>query len=710
MALWHAWTDCSLVSSRPVRVWLAGAALALVASLSQAQHFSIDQVMSAPFASSLVAAPDAQSFAWSSNRAGQRNVWVARAEGAAFKSAAVTHFTADDGLELSELTFVPRAQQLLFVRGGDVEYPDKPAPNPAELAAGAKQEIWRVALNGGEPERIAEGHSPQASPDGKLILFLRGGVVYAIGAQKDSKAETLFNTRGAVTAMSFSPAGDALAFVSDRGDHSFIGLYRFADKAIRWLDPSLSTDLEPRWSADGRRLAYLRIPSMPDEVEIVPHRTGPPWSIRVVTLADGQSREVYRAPQGTGSVFHPLSSDVQLMWCAGTLVFAAENDGWLHLYAVSSDGGSARLLTPGAFEIEFASAAKDGRSLVYSSNDGDTDRRHLTRLDPVSGARQAITQGNGIETQPALLADGATVAFMRADAHVPAHAAVVKPESKPVDFPAEGLPADFPSALLKEPQSVLLPRRAEIAAHGILFLPPPGKERHAALVFMHGGPVRQMLLGWHYMDYYSNAYAMNQYLANAGYVVLSLNYRAGIGYGLDFREAEKTGASGASEYNDLLAAADYLRSRPDVDPKRIGLWGGSYGGYLTAMGLARNSDIFKAGVDLHGVHDWYHWTLAQRDYHPFYEADATPAQIAMAIAASPIASLDTWRSPVLIIQGDDDHNVAFSESVRLAQGLRARGVEYSELIFPDEIHGFLRHESWLRAYRATAKFLDTHLQ
>jgi dipeptidyl aminopeptidase/acylaminoacyl peptidase len=690
--------------------WLAGAAMVLVVSLSQAQPFSIDQVMSAPFASSLVAAPDARAFAWSSNRAGQRNIWVARGEGATFKSAAVTRFTADDGLELSELSFVPHAQQLLFVRGGDVEYPDKPAPNPAELAAGAKQEIWRVDLRGGEPERLAEGHSPQVSPDGKLILFLRGGIVYAIGAQKDSKAESLFSARGAVTAMSFSPAGDALAFVSDRGDHSFIGLYRFADKSIRWLDPSLSTDLEPRWSADGRRLAYLRIPSMPDEVEIVPHRTGPPWSIRVVSLADGQSREVYRAPQGAGSVFHALSSDAQLMWCGGTLVFPAENDGWLHLYAVPADGGTARLLTPGTFEIEFASAAKDGRSLVYSSNDGDTDRRHLTRLDPVSGTRHPITQGGGIETQPALLADGTTVAFLRADAHVPAHVAVVKPESKPVDFPAEGLPADFPSALLAEPQSVLLPRRAGIAAHGILFLPPPGKERHAALVFMHGGPVRQMLLGWHYMDYYSNAYGMNQYLANAGYVVLSLNYRAGIGYGLDFREAEKTGASGASEYNDLLAAADYLRSRPDVDPKRIGLWGGSYGGYLTAMGLARNSDIFKAGVDLHGVHDWYHWTLAQRDYHPFYEADATPAQIATAVAASPIASLDTWRSPVLIIQGDDDHNVAFSESVRLAQGLRARGVDYSELIFPDEIHGFLRHESWLRAYHATAKFLDSHLQ
>jgi dipeptidyl aminopeptidase/acylaminoacyl peptidase len=683
----------------------------VAASLANAQHFSIDQVLGAPFASSLAASPDAPVFAWASNRAGERNIWAARSDpGGAFKSAAVTRYTADDGLELSDVTFVPRSRQLLYVRGGDVEYPNKPAPNPAELQPGVTQEIWRVDLDGGAPERVGEGHAPKAAPDGKLIVFLRAGAVYRVGMEKDAKAEALFKIRGAVTDMSFSPAGDALAFVSDRGDHSFIGIYRFADKSIRWVDPGISMDMEPRWSADGRRIAYLRLPSMPDEVEIVPHRAGPPWSIRVASVADGQSREVYRAPQGAGSVFHALSSDVQLMWSGGTLVFPAENDGWLHLYSVSAEGGPARLLTPGEFEIEFASASKDGRSIVYSSNAGDTDRRHLTRLDPITAKLQEITRGTGIETQPALMSDGITVAFIRADAKVPSHAAVVKPGSKPAEFFAQGIPADFPAASLPEPQSVRLPERAGIAAHGILFLPPHPDRRHPALVFMHGGPVRQMLLGWHYMDYYSNAYGMNQYLASTGYVVLSLNYRAGIGYGLNFREAEGTGARGAAEYNDVLAAAEYLRSRPDVDGNRIGLWGGSYGGYLTALGLARNSDIFKVGVDLHGVHDWYHWILAQRDFHAFYQADATPSAIATAIAASPIASLDTWRSPVLIIQGDDDHNVDFSESVRLAEGLRAHGVEYSELIFPDEIHGFLRHESWLRAYHATARFLDAHLQ
>jgi dipeptidyl aminopeptidase/acylaminoacyl peptidase len=447
-------------------------------------------------------------------------------------------------------------------------------------------------------------------------------------------------------------------------------------------------------------------------VGLIAHRTGAPWTIRVADLETGRVHEAYRAADGVGSVFHPLASDTQLFWRGDRLVFPAETDGWLHLYEVAASGQEpARLLTPGAFEVEFATASRDGATLVISSNAGDIDRRHLWRLRPATAQLEALTPGDGIETQPALLADGTNVAYLRSDVRVPMQAAVLAPNSAPVMFTAEGAAAGFPSAALVVPQSVTLPMRAGIAAHGQLFLPPAGRagERHPAVVFMHGGPVRQMLVGWHYMDYYSNAYAMNQYLASRGYVVLALNYRSGIGYGRDFREAEDIGAGGASEYNDLLSAAEFLRQRADVQGDAIGLWGGSYGGYLTAMGLARNSDLFAAGVDLHGVHDWHHWTLGERDDHPLYELDASASVRAIALAASPIAAIDQWRSPVLLIHGDEDHNVAFSESVRLVELLRARKVEHEELVFPDEIHGFLRAVSWREAYAATSNFLDRHL-
>lgn len=215
-----------------------------------------------------------------------------------------------------------------------------------------------------------------------------------------------------------------------------------------------------------------------------------------------------------------------------------------------------------------------------------------------------------------------------------------------------------------------------------------------------------MLLGWHYIGYYHNAYALNQYLASRGFVVLAVNYRSGIGYGMEFREALNYGAHGASEFNDVLGAGLYLQSRPEVDPARIGLWGGSYGGYLTALGLARASDLFAAGVDLHGVHDW---NVVIRNFTPSYDPQKRQELARRAFESSPMASIKTWRSPVLLIHGDDDRNVPFSESVTLAEALRQQRVEFEQLVFPDEVHGFLLHVRWLEAYRAAAGFFERRL-
>ena len=260
-----------------------------------------------------------------------------------------------------------------------------------------------------------------------------------------------------------------------------------------------------------------------------------------------------------------------------------------------------------------------------------------------------------------------------------------------------------------EPEQVIFSAADGMQIHAQLFLPRdlrPGERRPAA-IFFHGGSRRQMLLGWHYRGYYHNAYALNQYLASRGYVVLSVNYRSGIGYGMEFREAIDYGARGASEFHDVLGAGLYLRSRPDVDPDRIGLWGGSYGGYLTALGLARASDLFAAGVDLHGVHDW---NVVIRNFVPSYDPETQAAVARLAFDSSPMADVDGWRSPVLLIHGDDDRNVPFSESIDLIEQLRRRGVEVEQLVFPDEVHGFLLHRNWLAAYRAAAAFFDRHLR
>jgi dipeptidyl aminopeptidase/acylaminoacyl peptidase len=269
------------------------------------------------------------------------------------------------------------------------------------------------------------------------------------------------------------------------------------------------------------------------------------------------------------------------------------------------------------------------------------------------------------------------------------------------------VPADFPSAIFVLPRTVAFRAPDGTMVHGTLFERPGLSGKHAAVVFVHGGPPRQMLLGWHYMGYYSNAYAVNQYLASRGFVVLSVNYRLGIGYGHDFHHPEHAGPAGAVEYQDVLAGGRYLAGLPDVDAARVGIWGGSYGGFLTAMALARNSNVFATGVDLHGVHDW---TGRMGDGPGRVERGDWDSARVVAWRSSPVASIKTWKSPVLLIHGDDDRNVRFHQTVDLARRLDAAGVRYEELVLPDEIHGFLRHGSWLTADSATVTYLGRVLR
>jgi dipeptidyl aminopeptidase/acylaminoacyl peptidase len=175
---------------------------------------------------------------------------------------------------------------------------------------------------------------------------------------------------------------------------------------------------------------------------------------------------------------------------------------------------------------------------------------------------------------------------------------------------------------------------------------------------------------------------------------------------MEFREAKNYGATGATEFNDVMGAGVYLSHRPDVDPKRIGLWGGSYGGYLTAMGLAKASNLYAAGVDIHGVHDWNEGIQTFRpDYNPLEK----PEFSRLAWESSPLAWVSTWTSPVLLIHGDDDRNVDFTQSVRLLAALRKQGVEAEQLVFPDDVHDFLTYANWSRFYQAIAEFFGRKL-
>lgn len=702
------------MNTSPRSLFLRGASAAALFLLAasglwaaqSAQAFSLESVLSSPYPTDLTASPRGDAFAWAFDDQGHRNVWVA--QGPDFKARRLTRFDLDDGQEITALTFSFDGSIVLFVRGQEANRAGE-NPNPTSNPLGAEQAVWAVKVAGGDAWKIGPGAAPVASPTENLVVYLRRGRPLFSPLDGPAKPQSLFEARGETGSVVFSPDGQRLAFSSQRGDHALIGLYDLKAKAISWVAPSVDRDMHPAFSPDGRSLAFFRFPGARSELLL--EETGSPFSVMIADTASGTAREAWRSPDASGG-FAQYYFSPPLMWAAGgRVIFYSEHEGFMHLYALDAAGGRMVCLTPGDFEVEGATLSPDLATLVYNSNQGDIDRRHLWAVPVAGGAPRLLTAGSGIEWSPKFLAGGKTLACLCSTARRPAAPAVVDAAGGgPKLIAAELIPSDFPSAQLVDPQQVIFKSGDGLEIHGQLFLPAGAKagDKRPAAIFMHGGPIRQMLLGFHYFYYYHNSYAFNQYLASRGYVVLSVNYRLGIGYGRSFREAPKGGARGASEYQDIVAAGKYLQGRPEVDPAKIALWGGSYGGYLTALGLARDSQLFAAGVDFHGVHDW---SAYYRTYAAQLQGAGGAEAERLAFASSPVSSVDFWSSPVLFIHGDDDRNVEFSQTTDLVQRLRAIGRVHMELlIFPDEVHDFLRHASWLKAYHAAIDFLDRMLK
>jgi len=419
-------------------------------------------------------------------------------------------------------------------------------------------------------------------------------------------------------------------------------------------------------------------------------------------------------------------SGIGLRWAADDhLVFMSYRDGFPHLYSLQYPGSKNNrptLLTPGSFMVEQVTLTPDGSSIIYNANAGpdrnDLDRRHLFKVPINTASPIALTSGTGIEWSPVVTADGQNVAYLAAGPQQPPTPSVM-PVSGGASRPmgAERLPADFPTKQLVAPELVSFRASDGVEAHGQVFKPPSGvggDGRKPAVVYIHGGGPRQMLLGWHNRWEYANDYGANQYLASRGFIVLSVDYRLSVGYGQAFQFPENTGARGATEYRDILAGGKYLQSRPDVDPARIGVWGASLGGYLTALALGRNSDVFAAGVDIHGVHDRLPAVNATQLAHALVGDGITESDLRQALKvqyeSSPIVAVSTWKSPVLLIHGDDDRTVDFHQTVDLKRRLLEKGVKVEELVLPDDVHDSLLWRNWKSSITAMAQFFELHLR
>jgi dipeptidyl aminopeptidase/acylaminoacyl peptidase len=425
-----------------------------------------------------------------------------------------------------------------------------------------------------------------------------------------------------------------------------------------------------------------------------------PWTICVSDLGNGTTHEVWKSgPMPIDSV-PAVEGGANLAW-GGTdrLVFLSYQDGWPHLYSVPATGGPELLLTPGPFMVDRLSLSPDGRWIVYSANGGsdrdDLDRRHVFKV-PVDIAQPTqLTTGRGIEWGPVVTSDGRTLVYLASTAF-----RGPLPMIQPLDgtqaraLGDDRVPTDFPASQLVAPESVTFRGNDGVEVHGQLFRTNGTGTPRPALVFVHDGPAAQTLLGWHYAYDQAFAYALNQYLASRGFLVLSLNYRSGIGYGHSYQHADLVGTAG---YDDVLAAAKFLQTLPDVDAKRVGIWGASYGGYLTAVALARNSDVFAAGADVNGPPD-----LVTREIENLTVAvddDCT-------VTVSPLH----WTAPALIIHGDDDGSARFRLNEQLDRQLLGQSAPVAIEMISNDTYRLLLFKSRKTVVTSVAGYFERVLR
>jgi dipeptidyl aminopeptidase/acylaminoacyl peptidase len=738
------------------------AVLALAPALGAQPKPTIAQFLNPPEAMEITSARSADRVAWVTYERGLRNVYTAAAPD--FKPVRVTSFTKDDGIDLTSVELSDDGSIVVFVRG---TAPNRQGwvANPSHDPNGAERAIWaaRTAVPG-TAWRVAEGAAPELSPDGRYVLFVKDGQIRRArvtpGAGPRAAADTggpFITQWGAQSSPRWSPDGSRIAFVSARDNHALIGVYDVKARTVEFVSPSVDCDGSPVWSPDGKRIAFVRRPGVPfgaqtqagsggigNPAGVATNANARPFSgcggagfgggggrgqqqnadsarptrrppgLYTATFPGGYTTSLMVADVGAKpgaiggyparEVWHNAPNDRvfagmnRLMWGGDAIVFplAPANDEWERYYAISLSAPNAQpvMLTTTNGLIEDATSATlsaDGKTLYYCTNANDIERRHIWAVPTAGGAPRQVSTGTGIETYPAPLASGKGVGVLYFDARTPASVAIVPNAGGAPKVVSQALPKDFPGAAHVTPEIVVTKAADGLEIHNQLFLPAdlkPGEKR-PAIVFVHGGPQRQMLPGYHYMQFYHWAYAVNQWLANQGYVVLSINYRSGVGYGRSFRQAQNTNARGNSEYQDVVAGAKYLQSRPDVDPTRVGIWGLSYGGVLTSQALARNSDIFVAGADLAGVHLW----------------GSSLDTAAVSYRSSAISAIDTWKSPVFLVHGDDDRNVDFAQTVGLVQLLRQRDIYYELMVIPDDLHESMLHGMWIDTWTRIGKFL-----
>lgn len=551
-------------------------------------------------------------------------------------------------------------------------------------------DLYLVPTQGGWPMRQTFDREPVAawideapvwSPDGHWLAYTDRGHVWILEAGGGAPRKI----------SSFAQAAMTPRWMAD-SYHLLIGVERdereqilLTDRDGSWPRPVArgpGHETSPESSPDGSRIAYLHAP--PDDLD----RSD-------LMLLEVQSGRIDRL---VGIPGHALGGPT---WSPDglRLAYSSDRSGFHEVYLFDLATGNERRLTHFGCDVEDYAWSPDGRRLVCAVNrEGSID---LAVVDAVSGAARDLRRGPGLHSRPQWLPDGATITFEYEDPIRPPDLYRIDVETgQVVQLTFSNPPAlEALDLVMPEPLRYRSLDGLEIPA----FIYRPRHPNGAAIVNPHGGPTSQYGLEW---DIWA------QYLVGKGYTWLAPNFRGSTGYGLEFERANRD-AWGAGDTEDCLAAADYLKAMPWIDPRRLGIYGASYGSYLAVCALAFDPDYrFTAAVAKYGdCNILTSWAQGERGARQ--EMERMMGHPALwrenYLNGSPVLKADRIRAPILIVHGLEDEIVHPLQSEELVEALKREGKTYEYRTYPDEGHGLLRRANQLDFFAHMERFVDWYL-
>ncbi len=591
-------------------------------------------------------------------------------------------------------------------------------------------DLFLAPTNGGQLHRLtktkAAETNPQFSPDARSVAYLQSGQLYVMGLN-GGMIEQRTDIKPPATLVNFhwSPDGKQISYaVAPQTGRmlplpiysgQFVTASPFARSVagdlpvpLQWYVTEASGDAPARLLDAGKGISRRASQWSPDSKYLVLVEQAQNFkslNVRVVTVNTGKSKVVFHQEDDRWVELPDIGWDQ----AGKRLWFTSDQSGYQHLYTAAPDGSILKQLTQGEWEVHndpFSHSPQwVGDSIYYSSTAASTTERQFYRVKADgSSTPERLTSEEGLNIGW-VSEDGQVRAMMHADMKNPLDLFV---EGKRVTQSPQ--PAFYAMPWAQAKFFTYPSLRDGKAVSARLLLPAgyqpddPNAKPRPAVVYIHGsGYATSVLKQWG--SYQDLRFVFNNYLASQGFVVLEMDYRGSTNYGRDWRSGVYLNMGGP-DLEDVLGGVEYLRNLKNIDMNRVGIWGWSYGGFMTAMAMFKSPATFKAGAAFSGVYDWANYNAAYTD-----ERLTAPSENPEAFRrSSPIHFSDRLQNRLLILHGIADDNVLFQEAVQLSEKLIHEGKQFEEAFYPEESHAYVRDETLKDAFTRTAEFFARHLK